>query len=451
MTTTSATPTATTNVGPLDVNTLVSQLMTVESIPLTQLQRQDSQVSAQISAYGALNSSLSTFQTAMKNLGQLSQFQAYSATSSDNTVLTATASSTAATGTNTVQVVSAAVQSAMVSTTSFAPTDTLAAGLTTTINVGSTAFTVNIGGMTLTQAAAAINSASDNAGVTANVSNVNSGSKLLLTANNTGSTSALSVSYNGTDPFTFASLNTDSNGVALPPSALDAVMILNGNSSLTRTSSSNTVSDLIGGVTLNLLKPGTITVNVANNTSTVTSNVQSFVSAYNALQSALVSQSTGTLQGNNDLLSIQSNIQSVFNTPSGGSTGAYSYLAQIGVTMQKDGTMALDTTALNSALSTNFTSVANLFANSTQGVANRLGTVVGQMLDTTTGLIATSTDSLNTTLKSLKNDETQLQTRLSNTQQSLLSQYNALNAMLSSMQTTSNYLTQQLANLPGFR
>lgn len=448
--TTSVTPTATTNVGPLDVNSLVSQLMTVESQPLTQLQGQDSQVTAQISAYGTLNSALSTYQTAMNNLGLLSSFQANTATSSDNTVLTSTASSAAATGTSTVQVVSVAVQSAMVSTTSFTPTATLASGLTTTINVGSTAFTVNIGGMTLAQAADAINSASNNAGVTATISNVNSGSKLLLTANNTGSTSFLSVSYNGTDPFGFTSLNTDSSGAALPPSGLDAQMILNGNSSLTRTSSSNTVSDLIGGVTLNLLKPGTVTVNVANNTSTVTSNVQSFVSAYNALQTTINGLSNGALQGNNDLLSIQSNILNTLDAPAGGS-GAISYLAQIGVTLQKDGTMALDTTVLSSALSTNYSDVANLFANSTQGMANNLATVVGQMLNPVNGLLASSTSSLNTTLKSLKDSETQMQANLSNTQTSLLAQYNALNLMLSSMQTTSSFLTQQLANLPGFR
>ncbi len=444
------TPTSTTNAGPLDVNTLVAQLMTVENKPLTALQSQVSQVNAQISAYGTLNSALSTYQTAMNKLGQLSSFQVNSATSSDNTVLTDTASSTAATGTNTVQVVSVAVQSAMVSTTSFTSTATLASGLTTTINVGSTAFTVNIGGMTLAQAAAAINSASNNAGVPATVSNVNSGYKLLLTANNTGSTSFLSVSYNGTDPFSFTSLNTDANGVALPASGLDAQMILNGNSSLTRTSSSNTVSDLIGGVTLNLLKPGTVTVNVANNTSAVTSNVQSFVDAYNALQTTLNGLNKGTaLNGDNDLLSIQSNITNVLNTPSSG-TGAYSYLAQIGVTLQKDGTMALDPTILSSALSSNYSSVANLFTDSTQVIANRLGTVVGQMLDPTNGLVASSTSGLNITLKSLQSRETQMQTMLDNTRTQLLTQYNALNLALSSMQTTSSFLTQQLANLPGF-
>ena len=443
--------TTTTSVGPIDVNSLVSQLMSVESQPLTQLQKQESQINAQISAYGTLSSSLSSFQTAMKGLGDLTKFQVYTAASSDNTVLTATASSTATVGSHTVQVLRAAEQHNLSSSNSFTASATLAAGLTATITVGSSPFTVNIGGMTLAQAASAINAASNNAGATATVVNVNSGYKLLLTANNTGSTNALSVSYNGTDPFAMATVNQIRDGSPpWTPASLDAVMVLDGSSSLTATRSSNTVTDLIGGVTLNLVKAGTVTVSTARDNTSVTKSAQAIVDAYNALHSALNTLSTGGLKGDNSLRSIQSNILSVINTPPTALTGSYSYLSQVGLSIQKDGTMALDSAALTAALNTNFSGVANLFANNNQGYAYRLANVATQML-ASNGLITSTTDGLSANLNSVKNSETAMQGRLSLIQKSYMSQFTALNDMLSSMQTTSNYLTQQLANLPGYR
>lgn len=435
----------------LDVNSIVSQLMAVEQKPLTDLQAKDAQINAQISAYGKLTSSLSSFQTAMNNIGDMTKFQVNSATSSDNTVLTATASSTAAPGAHTVQVVRAAEQHKLSSTTSFASTDTIAPATSTTITVGSTAFTVDISGKTLSQVADAINGASDNAGVTATVANVDGGYKLLLTANDTGSANALSVAYSGADPFSMTTLNQDRNSDGSFTSAdLDAVMILDGSSSLTATRSSNTVTDLIGGVTLNLQNAGTVTVTVARDTAAVAKSVQSFVDAYNALRSTLDTQSNGDLQGDSTVRSITSNILNVINTPPSGVTGSYSYMSQVGVSIQKDGSMTLDTAALNSALSSDYSGVANLFAASGQGYASRLGTVASQLL-TSNGLITSRTDGLKTSLTSVKDSETNMQSRLDVIQQNYLAQFTALDTMLGSLKTTSTYLTQQLANLPGFR
>lgn len=435
----------------LDVNGIVSSLMQVESLPLQQLQSRESQLTAQISAYGALKGALSGFQTAMSGLGDLTKFQVNAATSSDTTVLTASAASTAAVGSHTVQVQRAAEQHILSSTNSFTSTATLAAGLTTTITVGSTAFTVAIGGMTLSQAADAINAATDNAGVTAAATNLNSGYKLLLTAKNTGSTNALSISYNGTDPFAMATVNAiRDGGTTWTPASLDAVMTLDGSSALTATRSSNTVTDLISGVTLNLLKAGSVTVNVTHDNTAVTKSVQAFVDAFNSLHGILNTQSTGALQGDSNLRSIQSNILGVINTPPSGFPANFSYLSQIGVSIQKDGSMALDSTVLNNALTSNFSDVANLFANNNQGYAYRLNNVATQML-ASDGLISSRTDGLNTSLTSVKDSETQMQSRLDMIQKNYLAQFTALDTMIGSLKTTSNYLTQQLANLPGFR
>ena len=120
----------------IDVSSIVSQLMTIERRPLTLLQSKESSLTAKVSAYGTLKSGLSTFQSAMNGLGDLDKFKVFSATSSDDTVLTATASSTASAGSHTVEVVRYAEQHKLFSSSSFAETDTLAASTTATISVG---------------------------------------------------------------------------------------------------------------------------------------------------------------------------------------------------------------------------------------------------------------------------------------------------------------------------
>ncbi len=445
--------TTTTSVGSgfIDVNSIVSQLMTIESRPLTLLQTKEAALNAQVSSYGTLSSSVSSFQTAMSGLSDLSKFKVFTAASSDNTVLTATASSSAAAGSHTVEVVRSAEQHKLFSATSFAETDTLAAATTATITVGTTAFSVDLSGKTLKDAATAINEASDNAGVTATVSNVDGGYKLLLTSKDTGSSNALSIAYSGADPFSFTTINQDRNASGGFTSAdLDAVMILDGSASLTATRSSNTVTDLIGGVTLNLAKAGTVTVTTARDTDTITKSVQAFADAFNSLRSAISVLKKGSLASDSNLLSIDSQIMSVINTPPSGLTGSYNYLSQVGLSIQKDGTMTLDSTALNSALNADFSGVANLFANNDQGYAYRMQNTAKNML-AADGLIKSRTDGLNANISSVKDQEDKTSARLAIIEQTYRTQYTALDTLVASLNSTSNFLTGQLANLPGYR
>jgi flagellar hook-associated protein 2 len=159
---------------------------------------------------------------------------------------------------------------------------------------------------------------------------------------------------------------------------------------------------------------------------------------------------TGTLAGDSNLLSIESRVLGVINTPPSPATGSYNYLTEIGVSIQKDGTMALDSTALGKALGSNFSDVANLFASNDQGYAYRLQNVAKDML-ATDGLIDSRTTGLQASIASLKNDEDRLSTRLTVIEARYRSQFTALDAMLGSMNTTSTFLSQQLGNLPGFR
>jgi flagellar hook-associated protein 2 len=128
-------------------------------------------------------------------------------------------------------------------------------------------------------------------------------------------------------------------------------------------------------------------------------------------------------------------------TPAAG--GTLNYLAQIGITSQADGTLKVDSTALNTALSTNFSDVTNLFS-SASGFATRLAAWSSSVLAPGNGLIPTATQSINTSITTDTNQITQLQARMTTLQAQYTQQYSALNMLLSNMNSTSAYLTQQL-------
>ncbi|HKJ22824.1 MAG TPA: flagellar filament capping protein FliD, partial [Gammaproteobacteria bacterium] len=249
---------------------------------------------------------------------------------------------------------------------------------------------------------------------------------------------------------------TDSGGASIADplslsttqSAADAVIKVNGQQA---TRSTNTISDVIQGVTLSLAGTDasgvTSTLTVANDQSTVKKNIQSFVDAYNALNKSLDKLQSGALSSDNTVSLIRSQLLGVLNTPASGVSTSYSYLAGIGVAIQKDGSMGIDSTQLDTALNTDPRGVAQLFLHDTQGFATRLGGLAQDMA-APGGLVDTETQSLNNNISSLQNQIDTEQKNLDIKQQSLQAEYSSLDALMGTMQTTSSFLTQQLANLP---
>lgn len=432
----------------LDVQSIITKLMAIESQPLQALQQQQSNLNAEVSAIGTLKSSLSTFQTAMQGL-TVDQLQAHTATSADTTKFTATADGTAVASAYNIEVVSLAYSHQMMSS-AFADSNTTTIGTTgdtMTIQVGSNAsnaFTVDIGGQTLAGIRDAINSAADNKGVTASIMNTDAGYQLVLQSNQTGTANAMTLSYADGS----GSPITDPLSMATTQAASDAVIKVNGQ---TATRSTNTISDVIQGVTLNLVGTSasgvTTALTVAADQTTVKSAIQSFVDAYNALQKSITSLQSGALANDNSPSMVQSQLYDVLNTPATGVSNYYSYLAGIGVSIQKDGTMGIDSTQLDNALNTDPSGVAQLFVNSTQGFAVRLGNLAGTLV-ASGGLLDSETQGLNDNISQLQTQINNEQQNLDSVQQNLQQQYTALDTLLGGMKTTSDFLTQQLASLP---
>ncbi len=430
----------------LDVGSIVDQLMSIERRPLNRLESSKQDLQVQLSAYGTLKSSLASFQTALSDLKTLNAFEVYTADSADETAFTATADSTAATGFTDIQVVSLAEAHKMGSL-AIADTDTITlggAGDQATFTVNGNAFTVSGGGMTLSQLRDAINDAPDNTGVSATIISENSGSnRLVLTARETGNANAIGLSFTGSlgNDLGLADIND--------PLQLDSQLLVDGLYTITR--SSNTISDAISGITLNLKGETTAAVqlSVSRDTASVTESVQAFVDAYNELQTTIDSLSGkgNDLEADNTLRNIENQIKAVFNTPPGTINSSFTYLSEVGVSFQRDGKLSLDSDALQKAIDSDFSGMAELFASDDQGYLFRVDALVSTFVQTD-GLIGIRQDGLNTRIDTVDQRILDMEYRLEIREQRLLNQFTALDALMGQLQGTSAFLTQQLASLP---
>jgi flagellar hook-associated protein 2 len=331
------------------------------------------------------------------------------------------------------------------------------------VSLGGASFNVTLTSTNDTVAglAAAINSASGNPGVTATVITGTDGAHLVLSSTLTGASNSIQVAE--TDGSTALSALTYSSGSATNytqnSAAQDAKFSVSG---INHTSASNTVSGALSGVTLNLLATtaagtgagSSVNVTISSDTSAISTNVGAFVTAYNTLVGSMTSLSSydsttgsaGPMLGDSLLSGIQNEIRkslySVVNT--GSST--YSSLASVGITTKSDGTLAFNSSKLQTALTSAPGAVSALFSGKT-GVATTLNTQLSAALAS-----GGSIDSRSKTLVSRENsltDQTKaLDTQMAALTASLTQQYATLNTLLSQLQSTSAALTQQLSSLP---
>jgi flagellar hook-associated protein 2 len=435
----------------LDINGIVSQLMSLEQRPLVNLRTQQAEVAAQISAYGVVKSSISGLQGAMERLADVELFQAYSARLSDGEVMDVSTTSGAARGTYGLEVQRLAENHRMAANTAVADPATAlgTAGDTLEMTVGSQSFTIAAGGMTLAELRDAINDAADNAGVTASIVKDDAGSRLLLAADNTGSSAFITTAWNGgPDPLAMSSLNADRDGSGgFDAADLDARVTVEG--SFTVTSSSNTLSDTIQGVTLTLKETGTTTLTLSRDTGAVTNSIQQFVKAYNDLVANIDSLRTDVLSSDRSLLSgVTSRMRSVLHTATELSS-QFSLPFEIGISTSRNGRLEVNSETLNRAIERDFEGIARMFSDEENGLAVRMKALADSLLEPD-GLVDGKTVSLERQSRSLENRTLSLQRRLATKEQALLAQFSALEGNLVRLQGTGSTLTaalDQIANL----
>ena len=431
----------------LDVESIVTQLMSIERQPLTNLRQKESQAQAQISAFGSLKSALSSFQDAMDKLGTAEKFKVFTAASTDEQVLTASTDSAAASGSYNLDVQRLAQNhklgsSAFASGTTFG--GTAGDSLTVTVNGNASAIDLSTA-QDINGVRDAINSAADNPGVTATVINSGDGNQyLVLTSNESGYDQRIELSYGGgitAGTFGLSTLNQDSGGVTITDlTNLDAAFSVDG---IAVTAASNQVSGVVDGLTLDLKGVGSATLSVGKDTESIQQSAQDFVDAYNAVIKKVSDLKSGALGNDSLLRNVVSRFQSVLNTPASGLGGSFSSLSELGLrTNAKTGELELDTEVFSAALETDFSSVAAVFSDSTTGYATRFQSVSSTLLDTG-GLLDTRVDTLNSRVSAYQTREANMEANLTLKEKSLRAQYAALDSLISNLNSTGSYLASQ--------
>ncbi|CAJ5982943.1 flagellar hook-associated protein 2 [Burkholderia pseudomallei] len=458
----------------MDVNSLVTALVNAKTAGQSAaLSTSIATDQTTLSALGTLKAALTALQAGIGSLSDGTLTQKFTATAT-GTGLTATTGAGAVAGSYSVAVTQIATSQTL-SSGAFNATQQLGTG-TLTLSVGgkSTSISIDSTNNTLSGIAAAINSASNNPGVTATIVTGTDGAHLVLRSASTGAANVINVGVsnlsgdNGLSSLAVTSTASTTGGQSTirsggsvawsqSTSAQDAEFTVGG---IAASSASNAVSGAIAGVTLNLTQAAvgaTQTLNVTTDTTAQATAITNVVNLYNTVITTMSSlsslsgagtssQSAGPLLGDSTLNMIRNSLARVVGAgvTTGGSTTS---LASIGIkfadgssSSQTDGALTIDTAKLNAALQNSPSTVAALF-NSTNGIGAQLNTTIQNYVQTG-GVFDTRSNALNQGLKSLA----QQQTRLASYASQLTSQYNAqftaLNTLMAQMNSNSNYLTQ---------
>ena len=478
----------------LDIESLVSGLVGAERVPQEQrLLRQESGITSLLSGFGQLQGALAGVQPTLAALLNSDTYNAYSATSTQTSQIeiSTAASAGVAEGTYSVEVSNLAVSQSLNSGT-FAATDTVVGTGTLTITLGTPTYTgstysgftpdasltavditIDSSNNTLVGVRDAINAA--DAGVNASLVKDGSEYRLLITGDNTGVASSISVSVDEDGDGTADNSATDTDATGLSQLAFntavdnltqsaaaeDAAFTLNG---LALTSASNVLTDVLDGVTLTLKEETSnpVSLSVSANPSVITNAVQAFVSAYNSYVGSAnaltvydaTTQTAGALQGDAAARSVIGQVRSALTTTVA-TGGTYTALAEVGITTNADGTLNLDTDALNAAITADPTAVQTLFAGGTVGATDVDGVagVLDDLLDNflgSSGVFQGRTDSLNARIEDIADQREVLDRRMVNLEARYRAEFNALDGLLAQLTSTGDFLLSQLDSLPGF-
>lgn len=429
----------------LDINSLVTQLVAAERAPAqNQLSTRKTRLSTQLSAIGTFRAAMATLQDKLAGLKSGGAIGKLAATSASTDHFTATAAGSAVAGRYDIEVVALAQAHKLTSAPYVGGASTALGAGDVTIDVGGDDFTVTLSpsANTLADLRDAINNASDNSGVTATLINETNGTRLLLTSKTPGEDHEITVT---------STLATFTEQQA----AQDAHIRVDGYDVY---ASSNQISDAIDGVTINLAKanPGSsYALDVALDNKATSDAVQVFVNTYNAALNTINTLSkydpktevAAALNGDGMVRGAAQQLRQVVSASVSGA-GSFSHLSELGITTQADGTLKLDSSKLASALASDRDSVQKLFG-AEDGVATRLDAVLERLVGDD-GQVETRNDSLQRQLDDVADRQDALDFRMTRVEARYRAQYTALDSLLAQMQTTSNYLSQQLASLANF-
>ncbi|RJQ13375.1 MAG: hypothetical protein C4560_14220 [Nitrospiraceae bacterium] len=441
----------------IDYNELISKLIEVKRQPINILENKKTTYNGQISLYSDLASKLSTLKSAADKLKTSSNFYVKSAAVSDSTVLSATANGTASVGNYSVSVTTLASEEKEVHSG-------VAASSTVINNSGSSkvfqytyagtqrSLTV-ADGTTLDGLKNLINDDTGNPGVAATVVNDGIGGtpyRLIITGNSSGATKTITIDAGTTLDGTGSTTDFRSATFTQKKTAVDSDFTVDG---LRINKSSNSVTDVITGVTINLKKAGesvSSTISVTADTDGIVTQIDSFVTAYNGVVDFLstnmaydsVTKVSGALSGEGTARNIQNRLREIIGDTVSGLSDDYKMFAQIGITTDSEtGKLVLNSTTLKTKLASNLDDVADIFKDTSEGIATRIYDYIGDITSTVDGSITLRKNGLKDIIENIDNTIKNMEYRLDKTEDDLVRQFTSLELLVSGLNTVGNYLT----------
>ena len=396
----------------LDINSIISQLMAIERQPLSALAGKEAIKQTQLTAFGSLKGALSSFQSSLASLSNPAKFSAVSANLADSSLATVSASPSAATGNYNVEI-QALAQSHKLRSNNFASTSTTVGSGSLTIQFGTYSggtFTVNpdkaTQTITIDPSQSTLSGIRDtinlaDAGVSASIVNDGSGDRLVIASKDSGLDNALKITTtdddaNNIDNAGLSQLAYDAStggttNLTETVAASNSTLVVDG---ITISKSSNTITDAIEGVTLNLLKADfgtTSKLSITPDTASTQSAVSSFVKAFNELNQTITDISkydaennrASILTGDFTVRSIQFQLRNAISDPLTTAGGGLSVLSEVGISFTAEGTLAFDASKFNDVVNDASKDISTLFAS------------VGKSSDSLVSFIDSSAETLN--------------------------------------------------------
>ena len=440
----------------VDYNDLIEKLIEVKRGPIKILESKKTDYSDKVTSYSDLSSKLSTLKSAVDNLKTERNFYVKNASVDDTTKLDASASGSAAIGNYTVEITTLASEEKEAHAglaASSSVVNSSGSDKVFSYTYGSTTTSVTVAdGTTLDQLKALINNDTNNPGVTATIVNDGVGGdnyRLMLTGNETGEDNTIAIDdTNTTLDGTGGTENFESTAFTQTKQAADADFKVDG---LQINRSSNSISDVIEGVTINLKQAAsTGVISVTADSDGIKEQINTFVTAYNDIMDFLATNMdydeatgiSGILSGESTARNVQTQLRSMISGTVSGLSGDLSVLAQVGITTDyKTGNLVVDDTTLDDMLASNLDDIADLFTDNTNGIATKVYDYISNITSTVDGALSLREKGLNSIIDNITDTITRMEYRLDKTEDDLVRKFTSLEMLVSNFNTIGAYLT----------
>jgi flagellar hook-associated protein 2 len=451
----------------LDTNGMIDQMLELQQRPIVKLQQREAAYQVELTAYGSLNGILDRLKSAMEDLDSVSDLTGFSVTSGDTDLFSVSADENATPGSYGITVQQLAEVHKLTSG-AFSEDGLVGEGtIHLKVGDGSTTDIAVSAADTIEDVAQSINDA--DAGVHAAVIFDGTDYFLTLAAEETGAENVINLTVTETGDAN----NTDMNGLSRlvydkavienlsnTQDAAGSIITVDGVADITR--STNFIDDVIQGVTITLesapaAPDNKTTLTVTRDTSTVVSKINSFVSAYNAALELFEAyqgydpdtEAAGVLLGDATTNSVRKNLGNrVTDTVPG--IESFDRLADLGIALNDEGRLEVDSETLNSALDDHFDDVVQFFTQSaegSEGFAVRMVDTLDAILDSTDGTLVARTDGIQNSIDRIEEQVERIEMRNMAWESRTRAQFNALELLLAEYQNTGNYLSQQILGM----